>query len=387
MALLAARSAQAQTYKVLYSFTGGADGSFPGGLTRDAQGNLYGTTRVGGAYGDGTVFKLSKTRKETVLYSFTGGSDGGIPMAGVIRDAEGNLYGTTYGGGAYGPGTVFKLSKTRKETVLYSFCPTYNCPDGESPSVGVIQDGHGNLYGTTFNGGAYCPTEPKLGCGVVFKVSKTGKETVLYAFKGGADGGEPGGGVIQDAEGNLYGTTHCGGDLSSCEGDGCGTVFKLSKTGKETVLYAFKGGADGGGPYAGVIQDAQGSFYGNTLWGGAYGRGVVFKLSKTGKETALYAFTGGTDGGSPAQGLVRDAQGNLYGITINGGDLSCGYSAGCGVLFKVSKAGKETVLHSFTGGTDGASPQAVIQGADGNLYGTTLIGGTYGSGVVFKLTP
>jgi uncharacterized repeat protein (TIGR03803 family) len=419
MAILAARPAQAQAYKekVLHSFAGGTRGANPFGLIRDTQGNLYGTTNLGGylncpgeqGNGCGVVFKLSATDKETVLHRFMGGTDGELPSAGVIRDAQGNLYGTTYAGGVagclqyYGCGVVFRMDTSGKETVLHSFCPEYpNCPDGASPSAGVIQDAQENFYGTTAEGGnSGCFAG--YGCGIVFKFSKAGKESVLHSFTGGADGATPYAGVILDAKGNLYGTTYYGG-RGKCNdgfGTGCGVVFKLGTTGKETVLHSFTGGTDGAYPDAGVIQDAMGNLYGTTKEGGdlsgcdGLGCGVVFKLSTAGKETVLHSFTGRTDGANPDAGVIQDAKGNLYGITPSGGDLSCGNGSGCGVVFKLGTTGKETVLHSFTGGTGGAHPDAgVIQDAIGNLYGTTYAGGDSscgyqggGCGVVFELTP
>jgi uncharacterized repeat protein (TIGR03803 family) len=393
IAMLAAQSAQAQTYKVLNSFKGGTDGETPfAGVIQDSKGNLYGTTEQGGGSGGscftagcGTVFKLSKTGKETILYAFTGGADGTLPLAGVIQDTKGNLYGTTVADGRNGSGIVFKLSKTGKETVLH----TFTGPDGNEPSGELIQDAEGNLYGTTYLGGT-------SSYGTVFKLSKIGKETVLHSFTyWGSEGYSPGAGVVRDAQGELYGTTSAGGAYNS------GTVFKLSQAGKLRILYSFRGlyPRGDGDSGAGLIQDAEGNLYGTTSEGGDIscplgdnGCGIVFKLSKAGKETVLYRFTGGLDGAYPGAGVVRDAQGNLYGTTYNGGDLSCENGHGCGVVFELSKAGKETVLHTFTGGPDGANPQAgVIRDATGNLYGTASRAGNAacpdGCGVVFKLTP
>jgi uncharacterized repeat protein (TIGR03803 family) len=390
MAVLVAHSAQAQTYQVLHGFTGGTDGSSPAaGVTLDAKGNLYGTTPAGGDsacgnFGCGVVFRLSQTGHETLLHTFKNGRDGAYPYAGLIRDAQHNLYGTS------SSGTVFRLSPTDKFSPLYIF--KGGAPLAPSPSE-LIRDGQGNPYGTTYTGGDLSCGYYDEGCGVVFKLSPAGKKTVLHTFKGGTDGEYPLAGVVQDAQGNLYGTTSTGGS-SSCSSTGCGAVFKLSKTGKETVLYTFTGGADGGYPEAGVILDAQGNLYGTAYSGGTgcntHGCGVVFKLSKTGKETVLYTFTGGTDGANPAGGLILDTQGNLYGTTYVGGDSSCNPPNGCGVVFRLSKTGIETVLHSFAGGpSDGEFPYAgVIRDANGNLYGTTVSGGpNFDWGVVFKLTP
>ena len=315
---------------VLHSFTfGGADGSKPfAGLVRDAAGNLYGTTSDGGGigctiYGCGTVFKLDTSGTETVLHRFTGGADGGNPYTGLVRDPAGNLYGTTYYGGSsnncyQGCGTVFKLDTTGAETVLHSFT---GAPDGNWPSGSLILDATGNFYGTTTWGGASV-------WGTVFKVDTTGAETVLYSFTGGADGGTPASELILDAAGNLYGTTQYGG-AGRCR-DGCGTVFKLDTTGTETVLYRFQRNPDGERPVAGLIQDAAGNLYGTTLYGGERRLGTVFKLDPTGKETVLHRFTR-ADGQNPDAGLVRDSAGNLYGTSYYGG------ASGAGTVFKLSR--------------------------------------------------
>jgi uncharacterized repeat protein (TIGR03803 family) len=383
-------SAQGQTFTVLYSFQGGTDGEFPSGVVRDNAGNLYGTTLTGGAFSKGTVFKLDMTGNETVLYSFTGGADGAQPEAGVIRDAAGNLYGTTEAGGDLNLGTVFKLDKTGNETALHSFT---GGADGAQPVAGVILDKAGNLYGTTPFGGT-CPRFD--GCGTVFRLDTTGKETVLYSFMDGADGGFPEAGLVRDAAGNLYGTASLGGTVTFTCFDGCGTVFRLDKTGKETVLYSFTGGADGDQPNGSVILDKAGDLYSTTQTGGTvitWG-GTVFKLNTTGKKTVLHGFTGAPDGLNPLAGVIGDAAGNLYGTTPFGGTVSC--SEGCGTGFKLDKNRRETVLHTFTGGADGQFPEAgLIRDAAGNLYGAALYGGNVsgscsvgaGCGVVFKIAP
>ena len=354
---------------VLYTFTGGNDGGYPyAGVTRDSAGNLYGTTNIGGsAGGAGVVFKLDPMGNETVLYNFTGGADGGYPYAGVTRDAAGNLYGTTtYGGSPAGQGVVFKVDTNGNETVLY----TFTGKDGASPIAGVTRDSAGNLYGVTSGGGS-------SNLGALFKLDTTGKETVLFGFPA-TDGANPVAGVIQDSAGNLYGTTQGGGT------DGAGLVFKLDGRGRETVLHTFTGGADGAEPLGGLIQDAAGNFYGTTEYGGAAGAGVVFKLDPNGNETVLYSFTGGADGAYPLAGVTMDSAGNLYGTTLDGG------SAGIGVVFKLDPMGHETVLHSFAG-PDGQWPYSgVTFDSAGNLYGTTFWGGVpngFPRGVVYKLDP
>ncbi|MGA8493494.1 MAG: choice-of-anchor tandem repeat GloVer-containing protein [Terriglobales bacterium] len=362
--VLAAPSAQAQTYSVLYSFKGYHGKNPYAGLIQDKKGNLYGTTSVGGAYNLGTVFELKTTGKEKVLYSFTSRATGTNPWAGLVRDSDGNLYGTTKHGGTYNYGVVFKLDTTGAETVLHSFTGK----DGAEPQGGLVRDSAGNLYGTTLFGGG--------GGGVVFKLDTTGAETVLYSFLGGADGGNPPAGLVRDSAGNLYGTTTWGGTYW------VGVVFKVDTTGAETVLHSFTGGADGGEPYAGLVRDSAGNLYGTTYYGGASGAyGAVFKLDTTGAETVLYSFTGGADGGQPLAGLVRDSAGNLYGTTREGGAYSNG------VVFKLDTTGVETVLYSFEGGAGGFPEAGLLRDSAGNLYGTTQAGGAYNHGLVFKITP
>jgi len=327
----------------------------------------------------------AQTYSETVLHSFTGyPGDGATPYAGLVRDAQGNLYGTTFEGGASSAGTVFKVDTTGKESVLYSFTGTGG--DGAAPYAGLVQDAQGNLYGTTYQGGDLACA---YGCGTVFKVDTTGKETVLYSFKGGTDGANPYAGLVRDAQGNLYGTTEGGGD--ACNPYVCGTVFKVDTTGKETVLYSFTGyPEDGQSPRGGLVLGAQGNLYGATAGGGAFGQGTVFEVDMTGNEIVLYHFTGtGGDGARPVAGLVLDAQGNLYGTTASAGDPACALNPpnGCGTVFKLDTRGNETVLYSFTAyPEDGAYPHAgLVRDVLGNLYGTTNMGGDSGYGTVFKV--
>jgi uncharacterized repeat protein (TIGR03803 family) len=382
LVVIATQSAQAQRYRVLYSFAGRSDGFGPyAGLVRDAAGNFYGTTIWGGGIpensGQGTVFKLDTSGTETVLHSFTDNpdEDGSQPYGSLIRDAAGNLYGTTYNSGA-SYGTIFKLDAGGNETVLHRFT---GAPDGAGPFAGLVRDAAGNLYGTTLYGGAFT-------YGEVFKLDTSGNEIVLHSFNG-TDGSGPSGGLILDAAGNLYGTTSNGGAY------GGGTVFKLDTAGTETVLYSFKGGvhADGSQPVAVLVRDTARNLYGTTEWGGdltceSYGCGTVFKVDPTGKETVLHTFTGGADGEQPWAGLVRDAAGNLYGTTQAGGGTGCQGGKGCGTIFKVDTSGTETVLYSF--GARGENPTAaLILDGKGNLYGTTFAGGAHGKGTVFKFTP
>lgn len=318
-----------------------------GGLARDANGNLYGNTTFGGSSnkvcnldgGCGVVFEVTPEGTSSVLYTFTGGRDGFWPNGNPILDTQGNLYGTTfYGGHARLAGTVFKITPTGQKITLYEFGAYKG--DARSPQAGLIMDAQGNLYGTTRSGGLRgseikgltCPG----GCGTVFQINPAGVETILYTFMGwkAQDGAAPGAGLVMDGQGNLYGTTVYGGVY------GDGSVFKLTLSGKETVLYSFTGGADGSFPLGSLALDAQGNIYGTTWRGGAHDFGVVFELPTSGTETILYSFTGGTDGSEPAGSLVFDKQGNLYGSTPwggnTGGPCSEGGRSGCGVIFKLT---------------------------------------------------
>jgi uncharacterized repeat protein (TIGR03803 family) len=394
--------AQAQNYKfkVLHTFHG-ANGAAPASyLVRDASGNIYGTASVGGdasgrcAFfgGCGTAFKLDKTGKQVWLHRFAF-SNGMQPLASLTLDSAGNLYGTTYLGGdtkcyEYGCGTAFKLdSAGRVETVLHKFT---GGTDGLDPEPLLARDAAGNLYGTAGP------------IGNIFKIDTTGKLTVLYQFTGGSDGCFPAYGVILDAAGNLYGSAAQGG-IAFCN-SGYGTVFELDTTGKLTVLHTFDV-SDGAYPGP-LVFDPAGNLYGPTGAGGdnyecgSTGCGTVFELSPQDSgwvESTLYSFcslSGCADGRGPGGPLARDSAGNLYGIA-GGGKSRC-WGSGCGVVFKLDSAGKETVLYSFTGGADGAYPSwGVTEDKAGNLYGTTFFGGDLGCmqgngdgcGVVFKLTP
>jgi len=367
--LFAVRMAQAQSETVLYNFLGKPDGANPvTGVILDSAGNLYGTTDNGGTSGLGTVFKLAPDGKETILYSFAGQGEGENPYAGLVRGKKGYLYGATlYSSVSYG--TLYKVSPKGVHTVLYAFT---GGADGADPyGENLILDKAGNLYGTGHGGGTF-------EYGVVFEFSASGTESVLYSFTGGTDGGRPYAGVVQDKLGNFYGTTLQGGAF------GLGTVYKLTPSGTETVLHSFAGGSDGTTPYGGVILDSKGNLYGTTTEGGPANAGIVFKISPSGSETVLYTFAGGSDGANPTVALVRDKAGNLYGTTYNGGN---GNGSGDGTVFEISPTGVHTVLYTFTGGADGAVPDAgLILDKHGNLYGTTL-GGGIGFGVVYELTP
>jgi uncharacterized repeat protein (TIGR03803 family) len=344
---------------VLYSFTGAADGGDPDALIQGSDGNFYGTTYDGGTNGTGAVFKITPAGVETVLYPFAGAP--GINPTGLIQGSDGNFYGTTYQGGTANAGSIFMITPAGVETMLYSFA---GGTDGSNPTA-LIQGSDGNFYGTT-DGGATC-------CGTVFKITPAGVETVLHSFAGGTDGSNPTA-LIQGSDGNFYGTTN-GGATSS------GTVFKITPAGVETVLHSFAAnGTDGVVPTA-LIHGSDGNFYGTTA-GGPSGNGTVFKITPAGIETVLHSFAAnGTDGVEPTV-LIQGSDGNFYGTTNRGG------SSGNGIVFKITPAGVETVLHSFAGGATAASARnALIEGSDGNFYGTTWQGGTANAGTIFMITP
>jgi uncharacterized repeat protein (TIGR03803 family) len=357
---------------VLHSFgASSTDGNVPyAGLIMDTSGNLYGTTTLGGANNVGTVFKISTSGTETMLHSFGAGStDGQHPDAGLVMDSAGNLYGTTLFGGANNVGTVFKISTSGTESTLYSFGASST--DGKGTYAGLIMDSAGNLYGTTYEGGANNK-------GTVFKISASGTESILYSFGASSTDGEYSyAGLIMDSAGNLYGTTEFGGANDE------GTVFKISASGTESILYSFGASStDGVQPYAGLIMDSAGNLYGTTVDGGAKNAGTVFKISVSGTESILYSFgASSTDGEVPQGGLIMDSAGNLNGTTSKGGANSTG------TVFKISASGVESILYSFgASSTDGVWPEVgLIMDSSGNLYGTTSIGGANNEGTVFKI--
>ncbi len=364
--------AQVATETVLHTFSSSRKGVNPvGGVVRGPGGNLYGTTAAGGSSNAGVVYRVETTGHETVLYAFTGGADGSAPNWGLISDPAGNLYGTTTEGGTVGGGVIYKLDTTGHETVLYSFP---GGGDGLYPNGGLTLDSAGNLYGTTSSGG-------RSGQGILFKLNAAGGYAVLHSFTGGADGGAPGGALIGDGAGNLYGTASAGGTF------GKGVVYKLDAAGDETVLHNFGTGNDGGGPIGGVIRDSAGNLFGAAANGGPADEGLVYKLDATGEETTLYSFTGGADGGAPNGDLTGDSAGNLYGTTALEGHVpECGnFGNGCGVVYKLDKVGHETVLYTFSNGTDGDGPVGVIRDAAGSFFGVTHGGGTSNAGVVYGI--
>jgi uncharacterized repeat protein (TIGR03803 family) len=356
---------------VLYRFTGGSDGAYPVGLlTRDSAGNLYGTTYQGGANNLGVAFELNAAGQETVLHSFAGGGDGAKPMTGLALDPSGDLFGTTSLGGAANVGVAFRISAAGQESVLHSFAPYSSGP----PNSGVALDAAGNMYGTE-----------SVGFGLVYKVDTAGHYKVLYSFTGGADGFGPVGNLALDSAGNIYGVTIYGGLRNCGEGASCGVVYKLDPQGHETVLYSFTDGADGALPYGGVVLDNAGNLYGATESGGPTcgpdrACGGVYKLDAAGAFAVLYNFTGPAPSAELLPGgLALDAAGNIYGSTHYGG------AANLGTVYELDPAGNFTLLHSFTGGADGIYPNSGLAlDAAGNLYGASS-GIESQAGTVYKV--
>jgi uncharacterized repeat protein (TIGR03803 family) len=407
--IAAVPAAHAQTFQVLHTFTGGADGSEPGGggITSDSQGNLYGTAVNGGIYnsncitsgeqfGCGTVYKLSPKSGGwifSVLYSFTGSTDGYAPDEIPAFDAEGNIYGTTWGEDGYSCqgiycGTVFKLRPPANfhctsfscpwtETTLHTFLGPPN--DGAQPADGHLTfDAAGNLYGTTSWGGSGGDT------GNVYKLTPGAgwTESVLFNFPGGYGGNGPLSGVVFDNAGNLYGSTRGGGTY------GAGEIFKLTPTESgwsETVLHSFQNSTDGSSPNGAVVMDTAGNLYGVTAFGGPNNGGTVWELSLSNGNwtfSVLYAFSG-EDG--PDGGLFMDTAGSLYGATISEGAYHYGN------VFKLTPSNGGwvyTSLYDFTGGSDGSWPNSrVTMDANGNLFGSTILGGENQNGVIWEITP
>jgi uncharacterized repeat protein (TIGR03803 family) len=355
-------------YSEFYSFKGGSgDGADPYAGLINFNGTLYGTTYDGGANDYGTVFSITRSGTETLLHGFKGGSgDGAHPYAGLVN-VKGRLYGTTYDGGAKNHGTVFSITPSGTETVLYSF--KGGSRDGANPYAGLVNV-KGTLYGTTHSGGANAG-------GTVFSITPSGTETVLHSFGGSGDGEYPFADLF-NVSGMLYGTTMDGGAYGSGS-YGSGTVFAITTSGTETVLHSFGSSGDGANPYAGLVN-VKGTFYGTTLSGGANNEGTVFSITPSGTEAVLHSFGGSGDAYSPYAGLVN-AKGILYGTTFYGG------ANGQGTVFSITLSGRETLLYSFQGGSGGGyHPYAGLVSVKGTLYGTTYYGGADGDGTVFSLS-
>jgi uncharacterized repeat protein (TIGR03803 family) len=386
LAAATAATSPAQTFKNLYNFcsvtnTAGycLDGQNPETtLVQGTNGNLYGTTFYGGPGNYGTVFQVTTSGKLTTIYNFcslASCADGTQPQGGLLLASNGSFYGVTNQGGAYGYGTVFKITAAGKLTTLHSF----NQTDGAYPQAGLIQATNGNFYGTTNSGGA--------NNGTAFEITPSGTLTTLHVFNGG-DGSGLTSGLTQAADGNFYGTAYGGGPSGGCSPySGGGTFFQMTSSGTVTPLALFCQ-PNGFYPNSALVQAASGNFYGTTAGGGNgtnAGYGTVYEMTTTGSSTSLYSFclqTGCADGSDP-QALILGTDGNFYGTTYSGGANS-----GTGTVFEITPAGQLTTLHTFTG-TDGINPiGALLLDTNGTFYGTTWSGGKNGGyGTIFSLTP
>jgi len=373
-------AASAQTFTSLASFgiTNGENPYF-GSLVVGSDGNLYGTTIIGGTSGTGTIFDVTTTGVLTMLHSFS--TDGAIPDSGLVLGSDGNFYGTTSTGSFTGQGMAFKFTPGGTLTTLYSFCSQTNCSDGGRPQGGLVQGASGNLYGTTTIGGAH-------GAGTVFEITTTGKLTTLYSFcaqTNCTDGWTVNSALTRASNGKFYGVTANGG------ANGWGTVFSITTAGTLTTLHSFAS-TDGASPFGGLVQASDGNLYGTTSDGGRAGEGTVFKMGEAGKLATIYNFCAKAycpDGKAPFGTLIQGSNGDLYGTTNAGGMLNRG------TIFEITAKGVLTTLHSF-GGADGSFPYAglVQDSSNGTLYGTTYSGGNLscifygtGCGTVFSLVP
>ena len=388
----------AQSYTTLVDFNVFHGTNPASTLVQGADGNFYGTSRLGGV-GGGTVFKMSPGGKLTLLHSF-GGKNGAYPLSGLVQGTDGNFYGTTSQGGIHhncsnigldGCGSIFKITPSGTATSLYSF----DGSDGAYLVSGLVLAIDGNFYGTTYEGGNLNCLAPH-GCGTVFRITPAGDLTTVHTFNG-SDGYWPEAGLVQGADGNLYGTTFYGGTT------GNGTVFRIT-SGTLTTLYNFcsqPNCTDGWGPRGQIAQGTDGNFYGTTASGGIYNDcvdlagtcGTVFRITPAGVLTTLHSFDN-SDGANP-NGLMQATDGNFYGTTLDGGDFSCDSLYGCGTVFEITPSGVLTTLHVFAGadGADGAFPKAqLVQATSGKFFGTTHGGGnpacqnTSGCGTAFRVS-
>jgi uncharacterized repeat protein (TIGR03803 family) len=361
---LSSMGLKAGTFAQLTSFSLGT--SPYSALVQAANGQLYGTTQGGGLTNNGTIFSIATNGLESTLYSFTGGKDGSHPFAPLIQGQDGQLYGTTDTGGASHYGTVFKISTNGVLTTLHSFS---GGADGAYPFSALIQVAGGSLYGTASQGGN--------GYGTIFRLTTNGVFSLLYEFSGGADGAYPYAGLVLGTDDNLYGTAVAGGANSY------GTVFQFTGAALN-LLYAFSGG-DGAYPYGQLVQGLNGNLFGTTSGTlfqtsvAPVSFGTIFEITYGGEFTALYAFTGSTDGANPYAGLHQASDGNLYGTTT-------GSTTNSGSVFSVTVGGVLTPLVDFNGGNGSAPYGSLVQAIDGNLYGTTLYGGASDGGTVFQYT-
>jgi uncharacterized repeat protein (TIGR03803 family) len=383
----------AQTVTTLASFdkTDGRDPGYPAApFVQATNGRLYGTTAAGGTNDEGTVFEISPAGTIVTLYSFCsqpGCSDGAVVNAGLVQGANGNFYGTTALGGTNNFGTIFEVTPAGKLTTLYRFCSQSGCSDGADPEAGLVQASDGNFYGTTYSGGAF-------GAGTVFKMTKEGALTTLASFDGANGQGPDFGSLIQATDGNFYGATIAGGaNASSCgSSTGCGTVFRMTPGGALTSLYSFcaqPNCTDGFELFGGLVQAMNGSFYGTTAVGGTNGFGTVFEITPAGKLTTLHSFDS-TDGAYPEAAVVQGTDENFYGTTSGGGA-----NGDSGTIFQITPAGTLTTLYSFCSHakcSDGTGPfESLMQATNGDFYGATFAGGNStncigGCGTGFRLS-
>jgi uncharacterized repeat protein (TIGR03803 family) len=379
LAFVSVRPSPAQTFTSLFSFSGnnGANPQY-GSLVQGSDGDLYGTTGGGGAHHLGTVFKMTPAGSLIRLHSFAG-PDGATPTGGVIEGTDGKYYGTTLEGGANGSGTIFTITGSGTFTTLYNFCSLANCADGATPAAGLFEGTDGSFYGTTEaggiddngNGGTICNY-----CGTLFKITSAGVLTTLYDFcalRDCPDGAIPYGPLFQSSNGNFYGTTGMGGTEDN------GTVFELTPSGTLTTLHEFVYYIDGQAPYGALIQGSDGNLYGTTALGGFfYYYGSIFEINSSNNFSSLYSFSG-PDGWAVYAGLVQATDGNFYGTTDSIG------TTGYGTVFVYTPAGTLTTLHTFSGSDGGYSHGTLVQATNGLLYGTTTLGGAHNDGTVFSL--
>jgi uncharacterized repeat protein (TIGR03803 family) len=355
------------------NFTG-PNGGNPNGMTlvQAHGGDLWGVTLRGGAtwirgeqQGYGIIFKMTPAGGITTVYSFCSKAnctDGSYPYAGPIQAADGNFYGTTAGGGAYGWGSIYKITPDGKLTTLYSFCKVKGCPDGTNIYAGLVQGSDGDLYGVADEGGE--------GAGTVFKITTDGAFKTIHNFTG-SDGSQPMMSLIQATNGLFYGTTYAGG------AHGLGTAFQITPSGTLTTLHSFCDCADGQYPLSSLVQGSDGNFYGTTYDSGAYGYGTIFRISPDGAFKVLHSFY--DDGAGPQAQLIQGTDGNFYGTTSHGDGNSEPCVAGC--VFSMTPEGKLTNLFQFDSDAVGLEPEGgLTEDTNGNIYGSTYVGGTGGEG-------
>lgn len=372
--------AHAQTFTAIHQFNSQTDGAFPeGSVLRDSSGNIFGTTTL-----PGSVFKIDRRGKESVFF-INGGPLGNFPSGSLAQDSAGNLYGLAEQGSG-GAGVLFKLSPQGEETVLFAFQGGLHSTSPKEPAGGVLLGKDGDIFGAAqFGNKQTC----EIGCGSIFRLDAAGNMHFLHIFTGGLDGANPIGPLVNDVNGNLYGVAQSGGDLTCPEffltpGAGCGVVFKISRNLKFTVLHRFAGGADGAVPQGGLLLDAAGNLFGTAVKGGIAENGTVYEIAQDGTYTVVHRFTQ-AEARNPNGGLVSDLAGNLFGTAQLGGDQNLG------TVFQLDPDGSVKVLHNFQGLEDGAVPMAgLFRDSAGHLLGTTvknfLIQIVQG-GNVFELTP